>query len=163
MNYYGVFIAGVLSFAAARADETVLLSIDGIHLGTNQYVAGFKINTWQVVPLAVCHFPLGWEISATKSIDASGRLSGASNGGVANIDRKNLGVLRSLYLVRVSNFRASTKKVGGEEWPASFAGTVSIGTFGGDAEDREVRLKPENFIRTPATRCPPPGHERKVK
>jgi hypothetical protein len=42
--------------------------------------------------------------------------------------------------------------------PASFAGTITIQTFGdakrGDSKPRSLRLRPENFVRVSTDRCP---------
>src|SRR5262249_49605429 len=75
----GILIIAALVLATMRpviADAGELLSVHGIALPENGFLFAFHIDTWGVRVLAVCHFPPGWTLSAGKSLDPSGILSG---------------------------------------------------------------------------------------
>ena len=157
MRIHCAVLGGLLALVCPGAhaeSQTVVLSIEGVQLGAKQYIAGFEIKTWAVYPLAVCHIPHGWEVSAGTDIDPGGRLTGGSGGTVANLDHTQLTDLKALYLVKVDGYHATTVKHGGSEQPASFSGTISIGTYGSEKPDHDYPLRPANIVMVPAKRCP---------
>ena len=143
--------------ASASASETRLLSIVApLRPGPGgDYVASFDIATWDVVVLAVCHFPEGWMLTAGQGLDPGGRLSGRAGGGAAALGAATLDRLRSLFLVAVDDISfAPTGDCRSACRPATFAGTAEIGRYGQDTRMRRLRLGPANLVLAPATRCP---------
>jgi hypothetical protein len=57
-------MAPVLLTKPASAAQTELLSIRNLHIGADEYVDEFKIDTWGAEILAVCHIPPAWEVRA---------------------------------------------------------------------------------------------------
>ena len=104
--------------------------------------------------LEVCRVLPGWTITAGNGGDPSGVLAGEANIGVAFLDHAHVNELDKLFLVDVIDYRAVDRRNGGTTYPASFSGTVSIGTYGNDTTTHKRRLKPASFVRTPADQCP---------
>ncbi len=156
----------MLCAPVAAAADAQLLSLTGITLrplkpseAHPQFVAGFNIDTWGVRVLSVCHIPPGWTISAGQGIDLGGSLSGSAGGGVANLDASRLDELRNLFLVEVTGYQATSRGNCADSCaPATFSGTVDIGTYSMSyVPDRKFRLAPSNIHLTPAARCPDPA------
>jgi hypothetical protein len=149
-------LAGILVAHPALA-RSELLSIRGIALPENGYVAGFSIDLWSVEVLAVCHLPPGWTITAGKSADPSGVLSGKASLGVAFLNLSDLKQLDRLFLIEVEDYHAREKPLpNGVVSPASFGGKLAIGTYGSDSAPHDIPIPQTNFVREPATRCPKP-------
>src|SRR5690242_1709051 len=113
-------LVAALGVAPMPAAAFQLLSIRGIELKDNEYVAAFSIETWGVRVRAVCHIPVGWSINVAGALDPSGTLTGNAAGGVAFLERSDLGALDRLFLVDDPD----------KEFPRRLDGTVSIGTYG---------------------------------
>jgi hypothetical protein len=150
-----ILIATAIAPAAHAKRE--LLSIRGIVLPEKCYVAGFKIDTWGVKALSVCHLPGGWTITAGKSADPSGTLAGEASLGVTFLGQSALKQLSQLFLIEIEGgFQEKAKPIpAGGEFPATFTGKISVGTYGhGDGDIQEVLLAQTNLVREPAEHCP---------
>jgi hypothetical protein len=125
-----------------------LLSIRGIELKDNEYVAAFHIETWGVRVRAVCHLPAGWSITVGGAVDPSGTLTGNASAGVAFLERSDLGALDRLFLVDDPD----------TEFPQHLDGTISIGTYGSHELDwREHPLPQSSYVMEPGQAgCPAP-------
>lgn len=153
----GAMILCALGISDARASGNELLSIEGVSLTEKQYVAGFDIKTWGVTVVAVCHFPPAWSLVAVNSADPQGRLAGSASHGVAALNKQRLNQLQSLFLVRVDDYHEEEQPIPHGTIPATFVGSLSIGTYGtDDFPGRDVPISPSNLVRRPATRCPDP-------
>jgi hypothetical protein len=146
------FACAALSVAALLAGAPPaaafqLLSIRGIELKDNEYVAAFRIETWGVRVRAVCHIPTGWSIKIAGALDPSGTLTGGAAGGVAFLERGDLGALDRLFLIDDPD----------KDVPRRLDGTVSIGTYGSHELDwREHKLLPASYVFEPGAACPAP-------
>ena len=138
--------------------KTYLASITGIRLAKNEYVDGFKIDTWGVIERAVCHFPPGWDIDAGSSADPTGQIKGEGSLGVTYLDPTRLSELNELVLITLVG-PVQARDIGHDGTavfiPATFKGHVSIGTYGVDGKTRKARLTSRNIKLVPASRCPP--------
>ncbi|WP_428333138.1 hypothetical protein [Novosphingobium sp.] len=135
--------------------HTYLLSIRDLPVDENSYVNEFSIDTWGVTTVATCHIPTGWTISAGSSADPSGRISGTGSLGVTWLDHKRLNLLSEIVLVRLySPIQRRTIRSRTGEVPATFIGHATIGRYGGDNDDRKVRLTWRNVRLTQAKHCP---------
>ncbi len=95
----------------------------------------------------MCHIPDGWGISVGGALDPSGTLSGGAAGGVAFLERGDLGALDRLFLIEDAD----------KEFPRRFDGTVSVGTYGSHELDwREHKLPPTSYVIEPGASCPAP-------
>jgi hypothetical protein len=140
----------------AVAAQTELLSIRGIAVGKNQYINRFDIQTWGVEILAVCHIPREWLMTAGNFQDPGGKISSENGGGGATVIlRSDLSKLDNLVLVIVDQYQPYPRgnpKV--EYHPATFSGSVTIGSMEADPKEHDVPLRPTNFVRKPASHCP---------
>jgi hypothetical protein len=130
--------------------QRVLLSVDGLGIPAGGALAAFHIDTWGVVPLAVCRLPPQWEMKQEKFMDSEGFLSGRSDPYHRTLSR-----LDKLFLVDVYMYQPLPKGVPkGEYHPASFAGWYTV--FDGTGEIQKARrvFKPANFHLNAASRCP---------
>jgi hypothetical protein len=142
----------------AVAGNTELLSIHNISLPNNGYIAGFQIDTWGVRVLAVCHLPSGWTITAGKSADPTGILSGEASLGVTDIADGNSAQLSELFLVEVEDDREREEPIPNGVRPARFSGRLTVGTYGQhDPDWHDVPLTSANLTRDTATKCPDPN------
>jgi hypothetical protein len=136
-----------LLLGAPQAAAFQLLSISGIELKDNEYVAAFRIETWGVRVRAVCHIPAGWGINVAGALDPSGTLTGSAAGGVAFLERSDLGTLDRLFLIDDPD----------KDVPRRLDGTVSIGTYGSHELDwRDHKLPPSSYVFEPGASCPAP-------
>jgi hypothetical protein len=134
----------------AAAAQTELLSLRGLPVGENQYIDQFHIQTWNVQILAVCHFPGVWRITAGQFLGYEGVLSGETEAGMGYVRQADLKKLEGLFLVSVDGYQSRARR----NQPATFAGSIHVGTFGNDPKEHRVLLKATNFVRSPASRCP---------
>jgi hypothetical protein len=141
-----LFAVLILLLAEPAAAGTELLSIR-LPQAKNQYINGFKVDTWGVEILAVCRIPVGWRITAGHYENSAGILSGEAKDGLSQPIAK---AFTNLFLVEVHSYRA--RKEGSQ--PASFAGSVHVGPFGDTPAPHDVPLEASAFSRTPAQRCP---------
>jgi hypothetical protein len=137
---------------SAEATAAQLLSIATVELGPKEYIAAFQIDTWGIYPLAVCHIPAGWSLTAGTDGSPIGALSGSAGVGLAFLSGKQIPQLRDLFLivdpVPVENPPPTV--------PPTFDGKVYVGTYGSDSTPSLRALKPTNIELTPAQRCPDP-------
>lgn len=95
--------------------QRALLSVDGFGVPKGGALASFHIDTWGVVPLAVCKVPPQWEMKQEKYMDSEGVLSGRSDP-----YHRTLTKLDKLFLVDVYSYRSVPEGF----HPASLAGLV---------------------------------------
>jgi hypothetical protein len=152
-----VVLLSVISAREASAGGFELISLQGIGLKENEFIAGFKIRTSGVYTVAICHIPGGWQMRGGYIDAIDGELSGDGSLGVSMLDRKHLYELTDIYLAEVQDYHPNEiKNDFGGETPASFAGSVTIGTYGDKVELYEVPLKALNFAHVAAQHCPAP-------
>ena len=138
--------------------RTYLLSVTGIALNPQEHVDGFRVETWDVDFLAVCHLPPGWQIRAGRMATPDGVLAGEASHGVTFLDRMRLSELDDLALVRILDpVQPEEIRSAGGIQPATFSGRATIGTYGDGEPHREQRLGAANIRLLPAARCPDPG------
>jgi len=126
-----------------------LVSIQGIEMDPDSYVAGISINTWGVRIRGVCHIPNGWILEAGNSIDPGGIVRGGASGFVANLSRKDVGQLGNLFLI-------DDPRPGEQSSIPMFAGVATVGLYHAPTHDeRDIRLGPANFALRGAPGCPP--------
>ena len=123
-----------------------LLTVDGLRIPAGGALAAFRIETWGVVPLAVCKVPPLWEIKAEKFMDPAGFLSGRSDP-----YHRTLTKLDQMFLVDVYGYQPLPK---GEYHPASFAGWFEVFDGYGYVLRKRRVFHAGNFHLTPALRCP---------
>src|SRR6185437_16678392 len=94
-------------------------------------------ETWGIRVRAVCRIPAGWSINVAGALDPSGTLMGNAAGGVAFLERKDLGALDRLFLIDDPD----------KDIPRRLHGTVSIGSYGSHELDwREHKLPPSSYV-----------------
>jgi hypothetical protein len=143
----------------AAHPQTYLVSVEGIQLGAKEYVDSFSIDTWGVEIVATCKIPPGWTINAGSSADPTGKIAGEASLGVTYLDRNRLKYLRQFVLLRTGEpVRKRAFRRGNVNLPASFRGTVDIGTYGPSEKTRKQILDFRNLRLSPASRCPLPRH-----
>lgn len=131
--------------------QRALLTLDGLSIPAGGALAAFRIDTWGVIPLAVCKVPPIWEIEEEKFMDPGGFLSGRSDP-----YHRTLTKLDRMFLVDVYNYQPLPKgdPKEGEYHPASFAGWYEVFDGNGDIVRKHRVLHAGNFHLTPAPRCP---------
>lgn len=130
--------------------QRALLTVDGLSIPAGGALAAFRIDTWGVVPLAVCKVPPLWEIKEEKFMDPEGVLSGSSDP-----YHRTLTKLDQMFLVDVYSYQPLPKGDPKSEYhPASFAGWFQV--FDGNGKVLKSRrvFHAGNFHLTPASRCP---------
>lgn len=148
-------IAAVLAgmFGPMPAHAAQLISISGLNLAEDEYIAAIDIRTWGVFVRAVCSIPPGWKITAGKEIDPGGEVSGSASGFVANLNRKQLAELENMFLIADPDpaYRPPSTAI------PMFNGAISIGSYKKpEAGEHDKKLEVGNFILTPAKGCPSP-------
>jgi hypothetical protein len=138
-------IAGLLA-GAAPSEAGQLLSLDGLALSPNEFVAGFRIDTAGFSLLAVCHLPQSWTIGGLNA--PSGGLYGSYHVGAAALSGVGLAELHGLFLIQPFDAagRADTQ----------LSGEVLVGLYGDDRDPAARPLSPRQILLTPADRCPDP-------
>lgn len=130
--------------------QRALLTVDGMSIPAGGALAAFRIDTWGVVPLAVCKVPPIWEIKAEKFMDPAGFLSGRSDP-----YHRTLTKLDQMFLVDVYEYQPLPKgDPNGNYHPATFAGWFEVFDGSGDLVKKRRAFHPGNFHLTPAVRCP---------
>lgn len=124
------------------ASATVLLSIQGITLGPDDYVDAFALKLSGAKVLKVCKTPAGWSLTAARG---GAGLDGQASVGAAFLDRDHIGDLRGLALVEVAAGDASTVGV---------SGTAQVGVYGDMGQARQIKLSPARVALAPAQACP---------
>ena len=95
--FVGAFIGLLLAAPAVFGQaQRALLSVDGLSIPANGALASFHIDTWGVIPLAVCHVPPLWELREEKFMDSAAVLSGREDP-----YHRSLSKLDKLFLVDV--------------------------------------------------------------
>lgn len=152
MSRFARHAAAVLAatVVAVPAGATQLLSLQDFPVGPNEYVEAFSIDTFGVLPRAVCHIPYGWIVTAGVDGTPVGSLSGQAGHGANALNTAGLEQLKQLFLIDDLN-RIETAR---PEHPATFAGRILIGTYAVDAEPVWRRLKAMAYALSPAPRCP---------
>jgi len=129
-----------------------LLSVDNLNLPADHSIAGFRIETWGVSLLSVCHIPPSWNLSQEKYEDPAGLLIGRSD-----VHGEPLRELHQMFLVDVYSYQPLPKgDPKGEYHPASFSGWVEIIEEGSDMHGKRRPLRASNFHLKPASYCPMP-------
>ena len=129
--------------------QRALLTVDGLSIPAGGALAAFRIDTWGVIPLAVCHVPPLWEIKEEKFMDSAGFLSGRSD------PHRTLTKLDQMFLVDVYSYQPLPRgNPKGEYHPASFAGWFEVFDGNGDIRRKRLVFHASNFHLTPAPGCP---------
>ncbi len=149
--FVGAFIGLLLAAPAVFGQaQRALLSVDGLSLPANGALASFHIDTWGVIPLAVCHVPPLWELREEKFMDSAAVLSGREDP-----YHRSLTKLDKLFLVDVYSYQPLPKgNPKGEYHPPSFAGWFTVFDGNGDVIKKHRRFRASDFRLTPASRCP---------
>lgn len=130
--------------------QRMLITVDGLSIPKGGALAAFHIDTWGVIPLAVCKVPPQWEMKQEKFMDSEGFLSGTSDP-----YHRTLLKLDRLFLVDAEIYQSLPKgNPKGEYHPASFAGWYTVFDGTGEIKKRRWALKAANFHLIPAYRCP---------
>ena len=130
--------------------QRALLSVDGLSIPAGGALAAFHIDTWGVIPLAVCQVPPLWEFKEEKFMDSAALLSGRSDP-----YHRTLTKLDKLFLVDVYSYQPLPKgDPKGEYHPASFAGWFTVFDENGDVVKRRRQFHAANFHLTGAAQCP---------
>jgi hypothetical protein len=130
--------------------QRALLTVDGLSIPAGGALAAFHIDTWGVIPLAVCKVPPLWEIKAEKFMDPAGLLSGRTDP-----YHRTLAKLDQMYLVDVYSYQPLPKGDPKDEYhPASFAGWFEVFDGNGDVLKQRRKFRAGNFHLTPSARCP---------
>ena len=146
----GVGLLFVGAHSSSGQVQRALLTVDGVSIPSGGALATFRIDTWGVIPLAVCRVPPLWEIKEEKFMDSAGLLSGRSDP-----NHRTLTKLDQMFLVDVYSYQPLPRgNPKGEYHPASFAGWFEVFDGNGDILKRRRVLHAGNFHLTPAPRCP---------
>jgi len=130
--------------------QRALLTVDGLSIPSGGALATFRIETWGVVPLAVCKVPPLWEIKEEKFMDPAGFLSGR-----ADPYHNTLTKLDQMFLVDVYSYQPLPRgDPKGDFHPASFAGWFEVADGKGVVVRKRRVFHAGNFRLTPAPRCP---------
>lgn len=144
----------LLAIGAAPVDHprTYLLSIIAIPLRDTESVEAFSLETWGVEFRSVCSIPSGWQIKAGSSATPNGSLEGNGSQGATWFNTGSPRQLRDFVLVTLyAPVQRADIVSATDEVPATFKGTVTIGTDDGDIR-RDLSYK--NITLRPAYRCP---------
>ena len=143
----GLLIAAKAGLGQA---QRALLSVDGRDIPDGGAFADFHIDTWGVIPLAVCRIPPLWELSAEKFMDPSAVLSGRSDQ-----NHRTLTKLTKLFLVDVYDYQPLSKgDPKGEYHPPSFVGWFRVFDGNGDVIKKRRAFHANDFHLISASRCP---------
>jgi len=147
-------IAGLFLLINAMAGfgqaQRALLTVDTRSIPNGGALASFHIDTWGVVPLAVCSVPPLWAFTAEKFMDSSALLSGRSDQ-----YHRTLVKLDKLFLVDVYSYQPLPKgDPKGDYHPPSFAGWFTVFDGNGDVIKKRRKFQARDFHLTPAARCP---------
>jgi len=143
-----VLLIGTIS--SSGQIQRALLTVDGLNIPSGGALAAFQIDTWGVIPLAVCKVPPLWEIKEEKFMDPAGFLSGRSDS-----YHRTLIKLDQMFLVDVYSYQPLPKgDPKGDYHPASFAGWFEVFNGNGDVIRKRRVFTAGNFHLTAATRCP---------
>jgi hypothetical protein len=154
----GTLLAAGLMAGSARADSTALLSIQGVTVDDAHHLTEIVIKTWGVEVLAVCHIPPVSVVSVDFDLDPGGTLVWKARSWHGELERSDLKELASLFLVRVAEYQKEPRgDPHGDYHPATFAGVATISRIEDPPRARKVRLRWNNFVLTPAARCPDPA------
>ena len=146
----GVSLLLVGTQTAFGQAQRALLSVDGLSIPAGGALAAFRIDTWGVVPLAVCQVPPLWEFKEEKFMDSAALFSGRSDP-----YHRTLSKLDKLFLVDVYSYQPLPKGgPKGKYHPASFTGWFTVFDGNGDIMKRHRSFHASNFHLTPAARCP---------
>ena len=130
--------------------QRALLTVDGLRIPAGGALAAFRIDTWGVIPLAVCKVPPQWGIKEEKFMDSAGFLSGRSDP-----NHRTLTKMDQMFLVDVGGYQPLRKgDPKGEYHPASFAGWFEVFDGNGDVLRKRRVFHAGNFHLTAAPRCP---------
>lgn len=150
---WAVAILAMPAQADADRSRTYLASITGVSVGPDELVERFRIDTWAVDILAVCHIPPGWLLRAGRSATPAGLIEGEATHGVTRLNATQFSRLSDLALVRVDGpLRGGTRRTGPGSVLATFLGQVEISDSRGHS--RQLQLRLENIRLTPAGGCP---------
>ena len=139
--YSGRFCAGSAGFTERRWRED----------SEWRRTRSFHIDTWGVVPLAVCDVPPLWELKEEKFMDSAALFSGRSDPYHRTLTR-----LDKLFLVDVyASYQPLPKgDPKGEYHPPSFAGWFTVFDGDGNLVKKRRSFRAADFRLTPAARCP---------
>ena len=156
-----LLIGAIIFSAPAQTSAQIsraLLSVDNLNLSPSQSLSAFKIDTWGVSLLSVCHIPPSWNLVEQKFQDPQGLLSGRPD-----FHGEVLRELDEMYLVDVYDYQPLPKgDPKGDSHPATFSGWIEvtesseIAEHGSATHGKRRTLWSGNFRLTPALHCPAP-------
>jgi hypothetical protein len=139
----------------AKRERPARLSIESPHPSDGQYINGFKIETWGVEILELCHLSPDWDVRKERFEAAAGLLRGEADH-QSELNDPRPAQLRSLFLVDVYDYRPVTLRDGGTTHPASFAGWIKFGSVGSPPTGKWLKLAAGDLNLAKATQCPVP-------
>jgi hypothetical protein len=139
---------------AMTAEAMKLVSIQGLNIGKNEYVAAFEIDTWAIQIRAVCHLPVGWMITAGRELNPGGHISGKASGFMTNLNYKQVGELKDLILID----DPMPDRYPSPSEPPMFVGSITVGSYDttASAGDRVIPLKVGSIVLRDARQCAAP-------
>jgi len=129
---------------------TELVGLQNVTLGPEELVWGFSIHLQEGRIISVCNIPKGWKITAENHGEAAlykdggGKIQGSADFGHDALSATSMSELGALLLIGRSAVHHKS---------ATLAGFI---TTSGPADNRNVKLGPQNFSRREAERCPVP-------
>jgi len=137
--------------AAPRAGAAELISIQGVTIAADEYVAGFDLATDGLYVLAVCHILGDWTVTVYDGHPPDSRISGYAHHGASSLPASALDRLKQLVLVA-----ALPAGAGSEGHRPSITGVLSIGQYGDGRSFRTLNLRPANIGWEHSEACPSP-------
>ncbi len=134
--------------AAPKAVAADLISIRGISIRPDEFVAGFELATNGIDVLALCHVLPDWTITVSNGHPPDSHVVGDAHHGASSLPAGSLDRLTRLLLVEPQKPAAS-----GTKNPEAITGFLTIGMYGSSAPLRKLPLAPANILREPAPSC----------
>jgi hypothetical protein len=133
---------------APRAAAADLISIKGVSLGADEYVAGFDFAIDGLDVLAVCHILDDWTVTVRNGHPPDSHISGAAGHGASGLAATRLDRLTHLFLVGPKR-----DSVGGTGHAPPIVGVLTLGLYGDGGHFRRLALGPANIGWERATTC----------
>jgi len=133
--------------------------IVGIPISADRHLTKVDLRTWGVEVAAVCHIPPVSKVSVAFDLDPGGVLIWQASSWHGEVGQDELEVLRALFLVKYDESlfqRLPRGNPRGEYHPATFEGVATLTSVKDPPRTSRIKLGPDNFELTPASRCPDP-------
>ena len=137
---------------ARAADQSMLLSIAGVSLSDEQFVALVSLELHNLRVQAVCHVPSDWSMKVEQPVGMIVDVEGEAGHGASELGTDYLDQLKSLLLV--TKFYKNMKLDDSREY--KIEGSLIINVRGENPGLVTIPLEPANLVVEPADRCPPP-------